>query len=91
VHSWLSPRGLTKNKGGFFQNQHPSPNLFPVKCRVAKELMKKRGSQECLHKACPKHTGGWYFSGEHPTPGGFRFANQAFLKFVQGENSPVHG
>jgi amidophosphoribosyltransferase len=53
--------------------------------------MKKRGSQEGLHKACPKHTGDWYFSGEYPTPGGFRFVNQAFLKFVQGENSRVHG
>jgi amidophosphoribosyltransferase len=48
-------------------------------------------SIEGLHKACPKHTGDWYFSGEYPTPGGFRFVNQAFLKFVQGENSRVHG
>lgn len=48
-------------------------------------------SIEGLHKACPKHTGDWYFSGEYPTPGGFRFVNQAFLKFVQGENGRVQG
>ncbi|MDA9564183.1 amidophosphoribosyltransferase, partial [Flavobacteriales bacterium] len=23
-----------------------------------------------LHKACPDHSGDWYFSGNYPTPGG---------------------
>jgi amidophosphoribosyltransferase len=48
-------------------------------------------SLEGLHKACPQHSGDWYFSGNYPTPGGYKFVNQAFLKFVQGEKSRVQG
>ena len=36
-----------------------------------------------LHKACPKHTGDWYFSGDYPTPGGVRMVNQAFINYVE--------
>jgi len=48
-------------------------------------------SLDGLHNACPKHSGDWYFSGNYPTPGGFRFVNHAFLKFIQGENGRVQG
>lgn len=37
-----------------------------------------------LHKACPNHTGDWYFSGNYPTPGGMRVVNRAFLNYCQG-------
>ncbi len=39
---------------------------------------------EGLHKACPKHTGDWYFSGDYPTPGGNRIANRAFIHYMEG-------
>lgn len=39
---------------------------------------------EGLHKACPKHTGDWYFSGNYPTPGGNRIANRAFINYMEG-------
>ncbi|MBI1222181.1 MAG: amidophosphoribosyltransferase [Bacteroidetes bacterium] len=37
-----------------------------------------------LHKACPNDLGDWYFSGNYPTPGGFRVVNKAFVNFMEG-------
>lgn len=36
-----------------------------------------------LHKACPKHSGDWYFSGDYPTPGGNRLVNRAFVEWYE--------
>lgn len=41
-------------------------------------------SIENLHRACPDHTGDWYFSGNYPTPGGNRLVNQAFIDWYEG-------
>jgi amidophosphoribosyltransferase len=41
---------------------------------------------EGLHKACPDHTGDWYFTGDYPTPGGNRVVNQSFINYVEGRN-----
>lgn len=41
-------------------------------------------SIEGLHKACPDHTGDWYFTGNYPTPGGRRVVNKAFVYFMEG-------
>jgi amidophosphoribosyltransferase len=38
---------------------------------------------ENLHKALPDHTGDWYFTGNYPTPGGYRVLNQAFINYYQ--------
>ncbi|MDQ3101556.1 MAG: amidophosphoribosyltransferase, partial [Bacteroidota bacterium] len=43
-------------------------------------------SIEGLHAACPDHTGDWYFSGDYPTPGGFRVVNRAFVNYRTGKN-----
>ena len=40
-------------------------------------------SIEGLHEACPNHPGDWYFTGHHPTPGGIRMVNQAFVKYAE--------
>jgi amidophosphoribosyltransferase len=40
---------------------------------------------ENLHKACPNHTGDWYFTGNYPTPGGNRVVNKAFIYFMEGK------
>lgn len=40
-------------------------------------------SLEGLHRACPNHTGDWYFSGHYPTPGGNNRVNQAFIEYVE--------
>ena len=41
---------------------------------------------EGLHQACPGHTGDWYFTGNYPTPGGNKVANQSFVNYVEGKN-----
>jgi amidophosphoribosyltransferase len=43
-------------------------------------------SIEGLHEACPGHTGDWYFTGNYPTPGGNKVANQSFINFIEGRN-----
>ncbi|MFA6701259.1 MAG: amidophosphoribosyltransferase [Dysgonamonadaceae bacterium] len=42
---------------------------------------------EDLHVACPNNAGDWYFSGDYPTPGGNRMVNNAFIKYIQGNES----
>jgi amidophosphoribosyltransferase len=39
-----------------------------------------------LHEACPNHAGDWYFTGNYPTPGGNRVANQSFINYIEGRN-----
>ena len=39
---------------------------------------------EGLHKACPKHLGDWYFTGNYPTKGGNRVVNRAFVNYMRG-------
>jgi amidophosphoribosyltransferase len=43
-------------------------------------------SIENLHKSCPNHTGDWYFTGNYPTPGGFKVLNRSFINFVENRN-----
>ncbi len=43
-------------------------------------------SVDNLHKACPDHTGDWYFTGNYPTPGGNMVVNQAFINYIEGKN-----
>ena len=40
-------------------------------------------SLEGLHRACPHHTGDWYFSGDYPTPGGVKLLNRAFIDYYE--------
>ncbi|MBS1487176.1 MAG: amidophosphoribosyltransferase [Bacteroidetes bacterium] len=42
-------------------------------------------SIENLHKAIPHHSGDWYFTGNFPTPGGMKVANQAYVNFMDGK------
>ncbi len=40
---------------------------------------------ESLHQAIVNHSGDWYFTGNYPTPGGFKVVNQAFINFVENK------
>jgi amidophosphoribosyltransferase len=40
-------------------------------------------SIESLHEALPNHSGDWYFTGNYPTPGGYRVVNQAFVNYFE--------
>ncbi|MFM7022916.1 MAG: amidophosphoribosyltransferase [Flavobacteriales bacterium] len=45
---------------------------------------------ENLHKACPNHTGDWYFTGNYPTPGGNKVVNRSFINYVEGRNARAY-
>ncbi|MDX9725749.1 MAG: amidophosphoribosyltransferase [Bacteroidales bacterium] len=47
-------------------------------------------SIEGLHNACPGHTGDWYFTGDYPTPGGNKVANQSFINYMEGRNERAY-
>ena len=47
-------------------------------------------SIEGLHKACPEHTGDWYFTGDYPTKGGNKVVNKAFINFYEGKNKRAY-
>ena len=42
-------------------------------------------SIENLHDALPDHSGDWYFTGDYPTPGGYRVVHKAFLNFYENK------
>ncbi|MAQ70138.1 MAG: amidophosphoribosyltransferase [Flavobacteriales bacterium] len=45
---------------------------------------------ENLHKACPNHTGDWYFTGEYPTFGGNMVANKSFVYYMEGRTGRAY-
>jgi len=47
-------------------------------------------SVENLHKACPRHLGDWYFTGDYPTPGGNKVVNTSFINFIEGKNQRAY-
>ncbi len=40
---------------------------------------------ENLHKACPRHLGDWYFTGDYPTPGGMKVVNRSYINYMDGK------
>lgn len=47
-------------------------------------------SVDGLRAAMPEHTGDWYFTGEYPTPGGYRVLNTAYLNWRSGNGSRAY-
>jgi amidophosphoribosyltransferase len=45
---------------------------------------------ENLHKACPKHHGDWYFTGNYPTPGGNKVVNRSFIYYMEGNDARAY-
>ena len=45
---------------------------------------------ENLHASLPKDCGDWYFTGNYPTPGGYRVVNQAFVHFYEKRAGRVY-
>lgn len=43
-----------------------------------------------LHKACPGHTGDWYFTGDYPTIGGNRVVNRSFINYIEGRKERAY-
>ncbi|MBT4969919.1 MAG: amidophosphoribosyltransferase, partial [Bacteroidetes bacterium] len=45
---------------------------------------------ETLHRAIPDHKGDWYFTGNYPTPGGSKVANQSFVNYFEGRDARAY-
>ena len=58
--------------------------------QVKSELKIVYQTIEDLHNACPKHTGDWYFTGNYPTPGGNKVANQSFINYIEGKDQRAY-
>lgn len=43
-----------------------------------------------LHEACPDNLGDWYFTGDYPTNGGHKVANEAFINFYEGNRKRAY-
>ncbi len=43
-------------------------------------------SLEAMRKSSPDYPGDWYFTGNYPTPGGFKMVNRALINYL--ENNP---
>lgn len=56
--------------------------ITPAECPSQVEVVYQ--TIENLHRACPNHTGDWYFSGNYPTPGGNKLVNGAFIDWYEG-------
>ena len=54
-----------------------------VTCRVEVIYQTVKGLREATG---PDNDGDWYFTGDYPTPGGMRVANQAFVNYVERRN-----
>ena len=47
-------------------------------------------SVEGLRAAMPGYTGDWYFTGDYPTPGGYRVLNTAYLNWRGNDDSRAY-
>ncbi|MBC8344341.1 MAG: amidophosphoribosyltransferase [Bacteroidetes bacterium] len=45
---------------------------------------------DTLHRAIPDHLGDWYFTGNYPTPGGNKVANQSFVNYFEGKDKRAY-
>lgn len=64
-------------------------------CEKISEIVKPAGMKadvqvvfqtvENLHRACPKHLGDWYFTGDYPTPGGMKVVNRSYVNYMEGK------
>lgn len=62
--------------------------LKPEECNAEVEFIFQ--TVENLHKACPDHTGDWYFTGDYPTPGGNKVVNTSFINFYEGKEGRAY-
>lgn len=43
-----------------------------------------------LHEAITQHDGDWYFTGDYPTPGGFKVLNTSFINWAEGKDKRAY-
>jgi amidophosphoribosyltransferase len=58
--------------------------MIKQKSKIQAEVEVIYQSIENLHQACPNHQGDWYFTGNYPTPGGYKVVNKSLKNFLEG-------
>ena len=61
--------------------------LTPAGIRAKVELVYQ--TIDGLHRACPNHSGDWYFSGDYPNAGGVKLLNKAFIEYIRNEQGNI--
>jgi amidophosphoribosyltransferase len=79
IYAPFSPVQISKKIAGI---------LHPPKVKAELEIVFQ--TIEDLHTSCPQNTGDWYFTGNYPTPGGNRVANQSFINFIEGRTERAY-
>lgn len=57
--------------------------VYPPKVSWKGELELVFQSVENLHKSITSCTGDWFFTGDYPTPGGFKVVNRAYMNYFE--------
>jgi len=60
--------------------------VYPQDVEWAGEVEVIYQTVENLHAAVPNHSGDWFFTGNFPTPGGYRVVNQAYINFFENSD-----
>lgn len=60
--------------------------VYPKNVEWAGEVEVIYQTVENLHAAVPNHSGDWFFTGDFPTPGGFRVVNQAYINYFENSD-----
>ena len=55
--------------------------LIPEGLRAKVEVVYQ--TVDNLHRCCPLNTGDWYFTGDYPTPGGYKVLRKALLNYLE--------
>jgi len=74
IYESLTPEEVSKK---ITQLVSPKPNGWKGEIEIVFQPV------ENLRKALPHHTGDWYFTGNYPTPGGYRVVNQAYVNYFE--------
>ena len=61
--------------------------LTPAGIRAKVELVYQ--TIDGLQRACPTHSGDWYFSGDYPNAGGVKLLNKAFIEYIRNEQGNI--
>ena len=92
LNSGSSAENIVKEIYAPFSDEEISARIArlvtPPDCKAGVEVIFQNIPN--LHKACPDHTGDWYFSGDYPTPGGNRVACRACINYVKGLNERAY-
>ena len=61
--------------------------VYPKNVEWAGEVEVIYQTVDNLHAAVPNHSGDWFFTGNYPTPGGFRVVNQAYINYFENSDA----